>query len=160
MHNELNTLATQLGQTLLKAQKKLATVESCTGGGLGYVITQVPGSSAWFERGFITYSNEAKMELVQVKACTLNEHGAVSEATAREMAEGGLKNSHADVCLSITGIAGPDGGTPEKPVGTVWMGLAEKNKTTLTFHAIFEGNREAVREAAIRAALSHLLHTV
>lgn len=154
------TLATQLGQTLLKAHKKLVTVESCTGGGLGYWITSIPGSSQWFERGFITYSNEAKMDMLSVKETTLAEHGAVSEATAREMAEGGLKMSQAQVCLSITGIAGPDGGTPEKPVGTVWMGLAEKNKTTLTFHAVFSGDRQAVRDAAVHAALSHLLHTV
>jgi nicotinamide-nucleotide amidase len=156
----MHTLAAQLGQTLLKANKKLVTVESCTGGGLGFWITSVAGSSHWFERGFITYSNEAKIELVHVKASTLNEHGAVSEATAREMAEGGLKNSQSDVCLSITGIAGPDGGTPTKPIGTVWMGLAEKNKTTLTFHAVFTGDRQALREAAIHAALSHLLNTV
>lgn len=154
------TLATQLGQTLLKARKKLATVESCTGGGLSYAITNIPGSSGWFERGFITYSNEAKIEMLGVKETTLAKHGAVSEATAREMAEGGLKMSQADVCLSITGIAGPNGGTLDKPVGTVWIGLAEKNKPTLTDHNIFTGDRQTIRDATIAKALSLLLKIV
>lgn len=156
----LASLAAELGQTLHKAKLKLATAESCTGGGLGFFITHIPGCSAWYERGFITYSNEAKIEQLGVNPATLNAHGAVSEATAREMAEGGLKHSRADLCLSITGIAGPEGGTPEKPVGTVWMAIAEKNKTTFTDHAVFSGERQAVREAAIAKALSLLLKIV
>lgn len=156
----LSTLAAELGQSLYKAKRTLATAESCTGGGLGFFITDIPGCSAWYERGFITYSNEAKIEQLGVNPTTLAAHGAVSEATAREMAEGGLAHSRADLCLSITGIAGPDGGTPDKPVGTVWMGVAEKNKTTLTHHSVFTGDRQAIRDAAIAKALTLLLKIV
>lgn len=159
MTTTLLSLAEKLGSLFLRTQQKLVTVESCTGGGLGYWITSVPGSSQWYERGFITYSNEAKHELIGVQLNTLQQHGAVSEATAREMAEGGLKNSHANVCLSITGIAGPEGSSSDKPVGTVWIGLAQKNKPTLAFHTVFTGDRETIRHESLVKAFTHLLNT-
>ncbi len=148
-------------QQVLEVAKKLqtkglllATAESCTGGGLSYWLTSVPGSSVWFERGFITYSNQAKMDLLGVRASTLDNHGAVSEETAHEMAEGILHNSPADLGLAITGIAGPDGGTPDKPVGTVWLAIAGKNLPVRAEVHIFTGDRQAVRLQAIAKALS------
>lgn len=160
MNRDLATLAAALGQALASSKQTLATAESCTGGGLSYWITHVAGSSAWFERGFVTYSNDAKIEMLGVNPETLKQFGAVSEATAREMAEGALKNSRADMALSITGIAGPTGGSLEKPVGTVWIGLAAKNKTTLAFHAVYKNDRDSVREAALIDALTHLLNSL
>lgn len=160
MQTTLFTLAEKLGQSLLSSKRKLVTAESCTGGGLGYWITSIPGSSLWYERGFITYSNEAKNELLDVRLDTLKQFGAVSEETAREMAEGALKNSHSDVSVSITGIAGPDGGTRDKPVGTVWIGLAQKNKPSLTFHAVFKGDRATIRLSTLESAFTHLLNTL
>lgn len=111
---------------LIKTKKKIALAESCTGGLVSSMITAVPGSSKTFERGFVTYSNEAKMESLGVSAFSLKKHGAVSEQVAKEMAMGALKNSNANIAISITGIAGPTGGTKSKPVGTVWLGRAEK----------------------------------
>ena len=135
----------------------LATAESCTGGWVAQALTAVAGSSAWFERGFVTYSNAAKEELLGVRAETLARHGAVSEETAREMALGALQRSHASVALAITGVAGPSGGTPDKPVGTVcfaWSGagLAARAETR---H--FAGDREAVRRQSVEHSLERLL---
>ncbi|MBX3709742.1 MAG: CinA family protein [Gammaproteobacteria bacterium] len=135
----------------------LATAESCTGGGLSYWLTSVPGSSDWFERGFITYSNAAKIEMLNVNAQTLEEFGAVSEETAREMAEGALQNSHAHLAIAITGIAGPDGGSAEKPVGTVWMAWSGKNFNTIAHLNVFKGDRQDVRLASIVKAMETLL---
>ncbi|MDE2311380.1 MAG: nicotinamide-nucleotide amidohydrolase family protein, partial [Betaproteobacteria bacterium] len=123
----MDILAAQVGG-LLKAQGlMLATAESCTGGGVAQAITDVAGSSAWFERGFIAYSNQAKQQMLGVSEATLNQHGAVSEATVREMAAGALQRSGAHVALAVSGIAGPDGGTPDKPVGTVWFAWGIKH---------------------------------
>lgn len=150
----------ELGQLLQHKQLLLTTAESCTGGGLGYFLTAVPGSSTWYERGFVTYSNEAKIEMLNVKADTLAKYGAVSEQTAREMAEGSLKNSRADISVAITGIAGPDGGTPDKPVGTVWLAFAGKNIDTEVQVNIFPGDRTAIRLAIIQRAIETLMSLI
>ncbi|EKD70404.1 MAG: hypothetical protein ACD_46C00541G0002 [uncultured bacterium] len=156
MENIIANLTHQVSVELKKHHLKLVTVESCTGGGLSYFLTNIPGSSDWFERGLVTYSNEAKMELLNVKANTLEKYGAVSEETAREMVIGGLKASHANIAVSITGIAGPNGGTPDKPVGTVWIGWGDKKKINTTLYH-FDGNREQVRLQSIISALNELL---
>ena len=127
MTASLATLAQAVGEALKKNNLSLATAESCTGGGLSYWVTSIGGSSHWFERGFVTYSNEAKVEQLSVNPTTIENYGAVSEQTACEMAEGALANSNADITVSITGIAGPNGGTPEKPVGTVWIAMPRLN---------------------------------
>ena len=135
----------------------LATAESCTGGWVAQVITSVAGSSEWFERGFVAYTNLAKREMLGVSTTTLSRYGAVSEQTARAMAEGALTHSHAQVALAITGIAGPSGGTPEKPVGTVCFAWAVKKRETISRKQVFSGDREAVRRQAVVKALQGLL---
>jgi nicotinamide-nucleotide amidase len=152
----IDQLATELGNCLKKRNWQLVTAESCTGGGLAYALTNIAGSSAWFDRGLITYSNAAKQDLLSVKAATLESFGAVSAETAREMANGALQ-SGGQVSLAITGIAGPTGGTIEKPVGTVWFGFACTKWETQTTKQIFSGNRLEIRSAAIQFALLHLL---
>jgi nicotinamide-nucleotide amidase len=150
-------LAEELGVALKAKGLMLALAESCTGGMVAQTITSIAGSSAWFERGFVTYSNAAKVEMLGVSAQTIENFGAVSEETAIEMVLGALKNSHAQIAGSITGIAGPDGGTLEKPVGTVcfaWAGLALP-VTTSTKH--FNGNRESVRQQASATLLAGLI---
>ncbi len=152
----LESLAADVGRLLLANGQRLATAESCTGGWVGQCLTAVAGSSRWFERGFITYSNEAKLELLGVAADTLATHGAVSEATAAAMALGALAHSHADWALAITGVAGPEGGSPGRPVGTVcfaWAGPEEQLDTTS--HR-FQGDREAVRAQSVAHALAGL----
>ena len=119
--------AARLAELLKNRHAMLATAESCTGGGVAYAITAIPGSSHWFDRGFVVYTNESKIEMLGVDASLIKKHGAVSEPVARALAEGSLKHSHADYSLAITGIAGPGGGTDEKPVGTVWFAWAGKN---------------------------------
>lgn len=136
----------------------LATVESCTGGWIAQTVTDIAGSSAWFERGFVTYSNEAKQELVGVNADSIAQHGAVSREVAVEMAMGGVQCSQADVAVAVTGIAGPDGGTPEKPVGTVWIAWANRNGVAEAMQCNFEGDRRAVREASVEQALGGLVN--
>ncbi len=153
----LENLVVEANKKLKEKRLKLATAESCTGGGVGFWITSVAGSSDCFDRGFITYSNEAKIEQLGVNPYTLESFGAVSEQIAREMAEGALRNSDADVSIAITGIAGPDGGTPNKPVGTVWIAYSNCTQTTEAIVDVFSGNRQQVREQAIAKALSYLL---
>lgn len=155
-HDLVNQLATRL----LRQQKKLAVAESCTGGGLAKVLTDLPGSSEWFERGFVTYSNQSKHEMLDVKESTLKQYGAVSEETVIEMAQGVLKNSHADFSVSISGIAGPGGGTKNKPVGLVWFAFANQDKRITSQQRLFEGDRNAVREQAIHYALTNLLQFI
>lgn len=150
-------LAEQVGQFLKRTQRMLVTAESCTGGQVAYTITSIAGSACWFERSFVTYANIAKQEMLGVSANTLKTAGAVSEQTAREMAEGALKHSHADVSLAITGIAGPDGSVAGKPVGTVWFAWAGKGFVTQTKHHLFAGNRLAVRDQAVEMALQGVL---
>lgn len=135
----------------------LATAESCTGGLLAGTMTARPGASAVFDRGFITYSNEAKAEMLGVSTETLEEFGAVSAPVARAMATGALKHSHAGLAVSVTGIAGPGGGSPEKPVGLVFIGHAFKNGEAGSIEYRFQGSREDIRGAAIRTALSRLI---
>lgn len=154
---EFTEIAQRIGNSLQAQHLILATAESCTGGWVSEVVTSQAGSSAWFDRGFITYSNLAKQELLSVKENTLSQYGAVSEQTAREMAVGALKASQAHVSLSVTGIAGPDGGSVEKPVGTVWFAWASINKNSYAECQLFIGNRTAIRQQAVNFALRGLL---
>ncbi|WP_127598421.1 CinA family protein [Nitratireductor alexandrii] len=151
-----------LAEAVLAACKRrglmLATAESCTGGMIAAALTDIAGSSAVVDRGFVTYSNEAKMEMLGVTGATLAAHGAVSAETARAMAAGALARSRAGLALSVTGIAGPGGGSAEKPVGLVWFGVAEKGRETETHRKIFAGqDRDAVRQNAVGTALELIL---
>ena len=150
-------LATTLGRALVARGWKVATAESCTGGLVAAAITDVSGSSGWFDRGSITYSDTAKTGMLGVRAETLAAHGAVSEPTAREMAAGALANSGADLAVAITGVAGPSGGTPAKPVGMVCLAWARRGGPVEAVTRHFEGDRGAVRDAAVLAALEGLL---
>lgn len=142
----------------LTARKQTVTcAESCTGGLLSAALTSIPGSSAYFDRSFITYSNKAKQQMLNVNYKTLRHYGAVSEEVVREMALGALINTASDYALSISGIAGPDGGTPEKPVGTVWFGFATKQRIWAK-QFLFTGNREEIRQQAVQYALAILEH--
>jgi nicotinamide-nucleotide amidase len=138
----------------------LATAESCTGGWVAQAVTSVAGSSEWFERGFIVYTNLSKCEMLGVSAQLLSQHGAVSEPVARAMAAGALSHSHAQVALAITGIAGPSGGTPEKPVGTVCFAWAGKERATQSATCVYAGDREAVRRRSVETALRGLLEFI
>jgi len=171
---ELYALCEQLGKKLLAGGSRMATAESCTGGWVAKACTDVPGSSQWFECGFITYSNAAKVRDVGVSEKTLADHGAVSEPTVREMAAGALRRAgemHISepyrtttrVAVAISGIAGPDGGTAEKPVGTVWFGLAVRSGAEVVVTAerqVFGGDRERVRRCSARRALELVLGAV
>lgn len=153
--DKLNILAESLGAALKARGFVLALAESCTGGMVAQAITSVAGSSAWFDRGFVTYSNQAKMDMLGVNKQTLLQFGAVSEQTAAEMAQGALRFSLADISASITGIAGPDGGTAVKPVGIVCFGFALKNSVKTSIQH-FAGNRESVRQQASVYAIFQL----
>lgn len=151
---------TELVATLARELKDrglmMATAESCTGGLIAGACTEVSGSSDWFERGFVTYSNAAKTELLGVPAELIGQHGAVSEPVARAMAAGALAHSPAQLAVAVTGVAGPTGGSADKPVGTVWFGWATP-AGTVTEHQRFDGDRAAVRAATVRHALAGLL---
>ncbi len=150
----LITQAEALLESLRRRGLKLATAESCTGGLIAGLLTEIAGSSDVVERGFVVYSNDAKISLLGVSAGTIELHGAVSEATARAMAEGALQNSHADIAVSVTGIAGPGGGSPQKPVGLVHFGCASRHGPTAHRRFVFENaNRGEVRLRAVAAAL-------
>ncbi len=136
---------------------KLATAESCTGGLIAAACTAVAGSSDWFERGFVTYSNDAKTESLGVPAELIAAHGAVSAEVARAMAEGALQHSRAGLAVAVTGIAGPTGGSPSKPVGTVWMAVARRGEAAQAELLQLKGDRAAVREQTVTAALARLL---
>ncbi len=153
-------LAEQLGVSLRKKKFRLAAAESCTGGWLAKTVTDIAGSSAWFDRGFVTYSNQAKQDMLGISERVLREHGAVSEATVLAMAEGALKHSLADVSVAISGIAGPGGATLDKPVGTVWLAWARRGEPAYAQHFVFAGDREAVRAQAVIAGLEGLLALV
>jgi nicotinamide-nucleotide amidase len=152
----MDELARRVGERLKSANAVLATAESCTGGWVAQAVTSVAGSSAWFDRGFVTYSDAAKQELLGVRAETLRAHGAVSEATAREMARGALERSRSTLAVSITGIAGPGGGTPDKPVGTVCFAWAQVGATTSQTR-LLAGDRESVRRQSVVLALEGVL---
>ncbi len=154
---QLNRLAQQLGDRLSAKNMLVATAESCTGGWVAKVITEIAGSSRWFDRGFVTYSNQAKQEMLGVREETLVSRGAVSEATVVEMARGALNNSQAAVALSVSGIAGPGGGSPEKPVGTVWFAWARDDGEVQTRMERIAGDRDAVRRQAVVVALQGML---
>lgn len=155
----MENLSKTVGERLKARAQQLVTAESCTGGWVAQVVTAVAGSSAWFERGFVTYSNSAKQELVGVRTETLARHGAVSEETAREMALGALAHSKADVAVAVTGVAGPSGGSPEKPVGTVCFAWADRRGArSETRH--FSGDRESVRRQSVVHALEGVLRTL
>jgi nicotinamide-nucleotide amidase len=153
----LTTLAARVGARLKDRGVKLTAAESCTGGWVAQAVTSVSGSSDWFERGFVTYSNEAKREMLGVRAETLDRFGAVSEETAREMALGALAASRAQVAVAITGVAGPTGGTPAKPVGMVCLAWAAKAGGVDTVTKHFPGDREAVRRQSVVCALEGVL---
>src|SRR5580704_8271413 len=149
----LRTLAERAGQLLLQRQHRVAVAESCTGGWLAKCLTDVPGSSQWFERGYVTYSNAAKEQALGVAAEVLAIFGAVSRPAAEQMAAGALHHSDAELAIAITGIAGPDGGTAEKPVGLVWFARAQHEGAPLALEERFGGDREAIRRAAVATAL-------
>ena len=157
MHEELISLARCLGQNMLKAGHTLALAESCTGGWIAQSVTEIAGSSAWFDRGFVTYSNAAKVAMLGVSESTLHIHGAVSAETAREMAAGALFNSHADVALAVTGIAGPGGGTAEKPVGLVFIAWQFRGQLCHCLEHHFVGDRHSIRLQTVQKALRYLL---
>jgi len=156
-NDRMMTLVEDLARELVDRHWRLAAAESCTGGGISWLLTTRAGSSEWFERGFVTYSNEAKQDLLGVCADTIARHGAVSEATARQMALGALARSRAQAAVSVTGVAGPSGGSADKPVGTVVFGWALTGREPDTAIQRFDGDRAGIREAACAAALEGLL---
>lgn len=152
----LSEIAYQLGEVLCQKNAKLTTAESCTGGGISEAITAISGSSQWFEFGFVTYANSAKQQLLGVSKETLDQYGAVSEQVVKEMAQGAIQQSKADYAVAVSGIAGPDGGTVEKPVGTVWV-CWQTPEQIWTHKLKLSGDRQAVRTAAIKKSLQQLL---
>jgi nicotinamide-nucleotide amidase len=157
---QLFDLASRVGRRLLASKRRMVTAESCTGGWIAKAMTDVAGSSAWFECGYVTYSNAAKVRELGVSQATLDAHGAVSEATVLEMARGALRVSGADIAIAVSGIAGPDGGVPGKPVGTVWFATALRRGDEVVVEArrqLFERDREAVRRRAVEYGLELVL---
>jgi nicotinamide-nucleotide amidase len=157
---DLERLAARVGRHLLGSRRGVATAESCTGGWIAKALTDIAGSSQWFVEGFVTYSNESKARTLGVPRSVLRSDGAVSEAAVRAMAAGAIRRTDAQLALAVTGIAGPGGAVPGKPVGTVWLGWAERQGRTLRVAVQlkhFRGDREAVRRKTVRAALEGLL---
>ncbi len=153
----MEQLAAQVGAALKAHGMMLATAESCTGGGVASAVTEIAGSSSWFDRGFVTYSNQAKSDMLGVLPDTIMRFGAVSEAVVREMVAGALSHSQAQVALAVSGIAGPGGGTPEKPVGTVWFAWGVKDGMIVARTHLLPGNRAEIREQATGIALQGVL---
>jgi nicotinamide-nucleotide amidase len=153
---QLEGLARQLGERLLAAGVLAATAESCTGGWIAKCLTDVAGSSAWFDRGFVTYSNAAKQEMLGVRGETLAGEGAVSESTVREMVAGCLARSRAGVAVAVSGIAGPSGATPGKPVGTVWLAWGVRGGELRTERRLYTGDRDVVRRQTVARAIAGL----
>ena len=153
---EADQLVEQLADNLRARNKRISTAESCTGGLIAKSLTDLAGSSDWFDRGFVTYSNASKSEMLGVAAETIESHGAVSEPVARAMATGVLQHSAADYAVAVTGVAGPGGGTVEKPVGTVWIAVASSTVREARLY-LFDGDRSAVRDATLLAALQAVL---
>ena len=160
MDADIESLAGLMGRELQRRGLMLATAESCTGGWIAQAVTAIAGSSQWFERGFITYTNIAKQEMLGVQADTLQHYGAVSEPTVCEMAEGALKHSHAQISVAVSGIAGPGGATADKPVGSVCLAWARLGHVAHSSTMHFSGDREAVRRAAVMAALRGVLEII
>lgn len=157
MDEELYHLAETVGRHLESGGRRLVTAESCTGGWVAKSLTDVPGSSAWFDRGYVTYTNAAKIELLGVIPDILARHGAVSEATVRAMVVGALADSGADAALAVSGIAGPSGGSPDKPVGTVWLAWGVRAGSVAARGLRFRGDRESIRRQAVMTALRGML---
>lgn len=157
MSERLDVIATRLAERLAERGWRLATAESCTGGWIAKVVTDIPGSSAWFDRGFVTYSDAAKVEMLGVRQQTLDSLGAVSEGTVLEMAAGAIAHSRAQVAVAVSGIAGPGGGSADKPVGTVCFAWAIPGSEVQARRLQFAGNREEVRHQAVRIAVELLL---
>ncbi|PPD37084.1 MAG: damage-inducible protein CinA [Methylomonas sp.] len=157
MDSELLELAHALGEKLTAIQAKIAVAESCTGGLIAAAITEIPGSSAWFDRGFVTYSNAAKVEMLGVSPETLQQHGAVSAQIARDMAAGVLSHSDAEFSLAVTGVAGPGGGSAEKPVGTVFIAWQQKNRDGIWKKLSLNGDRHSIRVQTAKSALQYYL---
>lgn len=155
--HELDALARRVGEALANRRLWLATAESCTGGWIAEAVTAVAGSSGWFDRGFVTYSNDAKADMLGVRATTLETHGAVSEATVSEMAAGALDRSRADLAVAVSGVAGPGGGSPAKPVGTVCLAWARRDGPTGVVTVHLDGDRAAVRRQTVILALQGVL---
>jgi nicotinamide-nucleotide amidase len=153
----LQKILTKINSQMLTQQLKLATAESCTGGWIAQAITSIAGCSQWFDRGFVCYSNQAKQDMLGVNRDILQNHGAVSEACARALAEGALQHSVANLSVATTGIAGPGGSSADKPVGTVWFAWAQQNGATHTICHHFTGTRDEVRYASVYYALENLL---
>jgi nicotinamide-nucleotide amidase len=160
LDSELYRLAVEAGRALKAKGWMLVTAESCTGGWVAEAVTMVPGSSEWFERGFITYTDLAKQQMLGVQTVTLEMHGAVSEPTVREMAAGALARSPGHVALAVSGVAGPSGGTPAKPVGMVCLGWGLRGREPICVTRYFPGDREAVRRLAVMAALEGLIEAL
>jgi len=158
-HKNITQAAQSVGHYLQKISAHIVTAESCTGGWLSQAITDIAGSSAWFDRGFITYSNRSKIEMLNVNDYTLATYGAVSAETAQEMTAGALLHSPADYAIAITGIAGPSGGSSDKPVGTVYFSIQKRNTPAFTIVEHFTGDRAAIRHQAVYKALQLILDT-
>lgn len=156
----LEPVVIALGNALRARQWRLATAESCTGGLIAAACTNVAGSSDWFERAFVTYSNAAKVEMLGVDGALIGAHGAVSDEVARAMAQGAIARSQADLALAVTGIAGPGGATPGKPVGTVWLAWCRRGQTAQAQHLLLGGTRASIRGETARAALERALAVV
>lgn len=153
----MKNLAQKVGEKLLHKGMKLATAESCTGGWVAQAVTAVPGSSGWFDCGFVSYSNTAKQKMLGVDLAVLEHSGAVSEPVVAQMAEGALHNSEADIAVAISGIAGPEGGSEDRPVGTVWLAWAIAGHPTVTCLSFFNGERDEIRKQAVEQALEGIL---
>ena len=165
--NEIDSLSAKLGQKLSKLGWTITTAESCTGGGISSAITEVAGSSAYFQRAFITYSNEAKAEMLAIPLDSINSNGAVSKYTVEAMAQGAIKAANANVAIAVSGVAGPTGGSDDKPVGTVWMSIVIQysldNKIKSTVYSqcfIFDGDRKEIRLKTIKSSLNKVLEMI
>jgi len=157
---DLARVAGRVGEHLLGGGRRIATAESCTGGWIGKALTDIPGSSGWFETGYICYGNDAKTTLLGILPAELAAHGAVSEPVVKAMALGALERSGADIAVAVSGIAGPDGGSPGKPVGTVWFAWAWRHGKSLHVQSrlkLFKGDRDAVRRKTVASALTGVL---
>ncbi len=160
MQESITKTIHELAQCLVEAKMTVATAESCTGGMVAQYLTQLPGSSKWFDRSFVTYSYEAKYEMLGVRPTTIMAHGAVSQECVEEMALGCLQQSHAQLVVAISGVAGPDGGTPHKPVGSVWIAWAGHHMSLDSQFFHFDGDRQSIREQATQVAIEGMLTRV
>ncbi|WP_109399024.1 nicotinamide-nucleotide amidase [Proteus sp. TJ1640] len=162
-YDEMTRLSIEMGKVLLEKKRTITTAESCTGGWIAKVITDIAGSSEYYQRGFVTYSNEAKHEMIGVDEQTLIKYGAVSEEVVLQMAKGALSAANADFAVSVSGIAGPGGGSEEKPVGLVWFGFAMKTSTGIqatATHCIFSGSRDQIRAESVIFSLKSILKEI